>query len=70
MIIYEIFPRLGEIYFGELLGGKFFREANTQERLHKLEENGSVLLYLNISGLDSRFMFDGGSVTIRYSKTT
>ena len=56
MIIYEIFPRLGEIYFGELLGGKILREANTQERLHKLEENGSVLLYLNISGLDSLFV--------------
>ena len=27
---YEIFPRLGEIYFGELLGGKIFREANIQ----------------------------------------
>ena len=29
--IYEIFPRLGEIYFGELLGGKILREANIQK---------------------------------------
>ena len=28
--IYEIFLRLGEIYFGELLGGKLLREANMQ----------------------------------------
>ena len=28
--IYEIFPRLGEIYFGGLLGGKILREANIQ----------------------------------------
>ena len=26
----EIFPRLGEIYFGGLLGGKILREANIQ----------------------------------------
>ena len=28
--IYEIFPRLGEIYFGGLLGAKILREANIQ----------------------------------------
>ena len=28
--IYEIFPRLGEIYLGKLLGGKILREANIQ----------------------------------------
>ena len=27
---YKIFPRLGEIYFGELLGGKILRETNIQ----------------------------------------
>ena len=36
--MYETFPRLGEIYFDELLGGKIFREANIQNRWHKLEE--------------------------------
>ena len=35
-----------------------------------LKKNGSVLLYLNISGLDSHFTFGGSSTTIRYSKTT
>ena len=35
-----------------------------------LKKNGSVLLYLNKSGLDSHFMFGGSSTTIRYSKTT
>ena len=35
-----------------------------------LKKNGSVLWYLNISGFDSHFMFDGSSATIRYSKTT
>ena len=35
-----------------------------------LKENGSVLLHLNVSGLDPHFMFDGSSTTIRYSKTT
>ena len=34
----EIFPRLGEIYFGGLLGGKILREANIQNGLLKLEE--------------------------------
>ena len=29
-LIYEIFPRLGEIYFGELLGGKILRKASIQ----------------------------------------
>ena len=38
MFIYEIFPRLGEIYFGELLGRKIFREANIQNEWQKLEE--------------------------------
>ena len=33
-----------------------------------LKKNGSVL-YLNISGIDPHFMFDGNSTTIRYSKT-
>ena len=28
--MYEMFPRLGEIYFGGLLGGKILREANIQ----------------------------------------
>ena len=28
--IYEIFPRLGDIYFGGLVGGKILREANIQ----------------------------------------
>ena len=35
-----------------------------------LKKTGSFLLYLNISGLDSHFMFDGSSTTIRYLKTT
>ena len=35
-----------------------------------LKKNGPVLLYLNISGFDSNFMFDGCSTTIRYLKTT
>ena len=35
-----------------------------------LKKNGSVFLYLNISRLDSHFMFDGSSTTISYSKTT
>ena len=34
-----------------------------------LKRKGSVLLYLNISELDSYFMFDGSSAIIRYSKT-
>ena len=34
--MYETFPRLGEIYFDELLGGEIFREANIQNRWHKL----------------------------------
>ena len=33
-----------------------------------LKKKDSVLFYLNISGLDSRFMFGGSSTTIRYSK--
>ena len=33
-----------------------------------LKKSGSVLLYLNVSGLGSHFMFDGSSTTIRYSK--
>ena len=32
-----MFPRLGEIYFGGLLGGKILREANIQ-KVDKLEE--------------------------------
>ena len=30
------------------------------------KKNGSVLLYLNILGLDSHFMFGGSSISIRY----
>ena len=36
--IYEIFPRLGEIYFAELLGGKILREVNIQNGWHKIEQ--------------------------------
>ena len=70
MFIYEIFPRLGEIYLGGLLDGKILREAIFKMGDINLKKNGSVLLYLNISGLDSHFMFDGSSTTTRYSKTT
>ena len=33
------------------------------------KKNGSVLLYLKISGLDSHLTFGGSSISIRYSKT-
>ena len=33
------------------------------------KKNGSVLLNLKISGLDSHLMFGGSSISIRYSKT-
>ena len=36
--MYEIFPRLGEIYFGGLLRGKILEEANIQSGWHKLDE--------------------------------
>ena len=36
--IYKMFPHLGEIYFGGLLGGKILREANIENGLHKLQE--------------------------------
>ena len=71
--MYEIFPLLGQIYFGELLGGKILRE---RERLIfkmgdiNLKNNGSVLLYSKISVLDSQFMFGGSSISFRYSTTT
>ena len=35
-----------------------------------LKKNGSVLLYSKITGLDCHFMFDGSSMSIRYSKKT
>ena len=51
----EIFPRLGEIYFGELLGGKILREANIQNGLLKLEEKWfSFVVFEHIR---ARFMF-------------
>ena len=68
--IYEIFSRLGEIYFGELFGGKILRKANIQNGWHKLEEKWLSFVVSKISGLDSHFMFGGSSVSIRYSKRT
>ena len=50
--------------------GKFLEKPIFKMGDINLKKNGSVLLYLNISGLDSHFMFDGSSTTIRYSKTT
>ena len=48
-LIYEIFPRLGEIYFGELLGGKILRKASIQNGWHKLEEQWlSFVVFENI----------------------
>ena len=47
--MYEIFPSLGEICFGKLLGGKILREANIQNEWHKLEEKRlSFFVFENI----------------------
>ena len=41
--------RLGEIYFGELLGRKILRKANIQNGWHKLEEKWlSFVVFGNI----------------------
>ena len=37
MFKYEIFPRLGEISFGGLLGGEILQENNIQYGWHKLQ---------------------------------
>ena len=50
--------------------GKFSEKPIFKMSDINLKKNGSVLLYLNISELDSRFMFDESSATIRYPKTT
>ena len=34
----QIFPRLGKIYFGCLLGGKILQETNIRNRWHKLDK--------------------------------
>ena len=60
----------GEIYFGELLGGKTLREPITKMGDVNLKNNGSVLLYSKISGLDPQIMFDGSSMSIICSTTT
>ena len=66
MFINEIFPRLGDIYFGGLLGGENFFEKPIFKKVDiNLKKNDSVLL--NISGLDSHFIFDESSTTIRFS---
>ena len=50
--------------------GKFWQKPIFKMGGIILKKNGSVLLYLNISGLDSHFMFGGSSISIRYLKTT
>ena len=66
MFIYEIFPRLGEVCFSGLLDGKIFFEKPIFKKVDiNLKKNDSVSL--NISGLDSHFMFDESSTTIRFS---
>ena len=44
--MYEIFPRLVDIYFDRLLGGNILWETNIQNEWHILEKNCSVKLFM------------------------
>ena len=68
--IYKYFPAWARFILADCLVGKFWEKPIFKVGDTNLKKNGSVLFYLNISGLDSHFMFDGSSTTIRYSKTT
>ena len=65
-----MFPRLGEIYFGELLGGKFREKPIFKMSSINLKNNSSVLWHSKILAFDSQFMFGGSSMSVKHSKTT
>ena len=54
--IYEIFPRLSDIYFGGLLGREILWETKIQNCRHILEENSSVQLSMTTSTKVKKFL--------------
>ena len=55
--LHQIFPQLGEIYFGGLTGGKILQKPIFKMADTNLKKNCSILLYVTISELDTLISF-------------
>ena len=67
---YEMFPRLGEMYFGGLVGGKILREVNIKNEFHWLQEKlHSFGVFEHTRVRYSYFMYGWSSTSIIDSKT-